>query len=74
MQAYEEKNIVIFESTVYPGTTEEECIPLLRKISGLKLNTDFFVGYSPERINPGDKVHISKILKKVTSDLTLIRI
>ena len=61
------KNIVIFESTVYPGTTEEECIPLLEKISGLKLNTDFFVGYSPERINPGDKVHTLKDITKVTS-------
>ena len=61
------KNIVIFESTVYPGTTEEECIPLLEKISGLKLNKDFFVGYSPERINPGDKVHTLKDITKVTS-------
>jgi UDP-N-acetyl-D-galactosamine dehydrogenase len=60
-------NIVIFESTVYPGCTEEDCIPLLEKISGLKLNIDFFVGYSPERVNPGDKINtLSKIIK-VTS-------
>lgn len=58
---------VIYESTVYPGVTEEECVPVLEKISGLKMNHDFFVGYSPERINPGDKEHtVAKILK-VTS-------
>lgn len=58
---------VIYESTVYPGVTEDECVPVLEKISGLKMNIDFFVGYSPERINPGDKEHtVSKILK-VTS-------
>ncbi|MEZ4909330.1 MAG: nucleotide sugar dehydrogenase [Saprospiraceae bacterium] len=58
---------VIYESTVYPGVTEEECIPVLERTSGLKFNTDFFVGYSPERINPGDKEHtVTKILK-VTS-------
>ncbi|GGH14732.1 nucleotide sugar dehydrogenase [Mucilaginibacter phyllosphaerae] len=63
-------NIVIYESTVYPGVTEDECVPVLEKISGLKFNVDFFVGYSPERINPGDKEHtVSKILK-VTSGST----
>lgn len=57
-------DVVIYESTVYPGVTEEECVPVLEKISGLKLNVDFFVGYSPERINPGDKEHtVDKILK-----------
>src|SRR5579863_6871717 len=57
-------DIVIYESTVYPGVTEEECAPILEKISGLKFNVDFFCGYSPERINPGDKLHtVSKILK-----------
>lgn len=60
-------DIVVYESTVYPGATEEECVPVLEKISGLKFNEDFFVGYSPERINPGDKEHtVTKILK-VTS-------
>lgn len=60
-------DIVIYESTVYPGATEEECIPVLERVSGLKYNRDFFAGYSPERINPGDKQHtVSKILK-VTS-------
>jgi len=63
-------DVVIYESTVYPGVTEEECAPLLEKISGLKFNTDFFCGYSPERINPGDKLHtVSKILK-ITSGST----
>lgn len=63
-------DIVIYESTVYPGATEEECVPILEKFSGLKYNTDFFCGYSPERINPGDKVHtVTKILK-VTSGST----
>lgn len=61
---------VIYESTVYPGVTEDECVPVLEKMSGLKMNEDFFVGYSPERINPGDKEHtVSKILK-VTSGST----
>ncbi|TOQ55982.1 hypothetical protein CGG91_24220, partial [Vibrio parahaemolyticus] len=50
-------DVVIYESTVYPGATEEECVPILESISGLKFNCDFFVGYSPERINPGDKEH-----------------
>jgi UDP-N-acetyl-D-galactosamine dehydrogenase len=63
-------DIVVYESTVYPGVTEEECVPLLEKVSGLKFNIDFFAGYSPERINPGDKEHtVSKILK-VTSGST----
>lgn len=60
-------NIVIYESTVYPGATEEDCVPVLEKYSGLKYNTDFFVGYSPERINPGDKEHTVTRIKKVTS-------
>ncbi len=64
-------DIVVYESTVYPGATEEECVPILEKISGLKFNKDFFVGYSPERINPGDKERtVTKILK-VTSGSTL---
>lgn len=63
-------DIVVYESTVYPGVTEEECVPVLEQISGLKFNEDFFVGYSPERINPGDKKHtVTKILK-VTSGST----
>jgi UDP-N-acetyl-D-galactosamine dehydrogenase len=63
-------DVVIYESTVYPGVTEEECVPVLEKISGLKFNQDFFAGYSPERINPGDKEHtVTKILK-VTSGST----
>ena len=63
-------DVVIFESTVYPGVTEDECVPIIEKISGLKFNTDFYAGYSPERINPGDKLHtIDKILK-VTSGST----
>ncbi len=63
-------DIVIYESTVYPGATEEECVPILESVSGLKFNTDFFCGYSPERINPGDKEHtVTKILK-VTSGST----
>ena len=60
-------DIVIYESTVYPGATEEECVPLLEKFSGLSFNQDFFCGYSPERINPGDKVHTVTIILKVTS-------
>ena len=60
-------DVVVYESTVYPGATEEECIPILEKISKLSLNQDFFVGYSPERINPGDKVHRLPSIKKVTS-------
>ena len=63
-------DIVIYESTVYPGVTEEECVPVLEKVSGLKFNTDFFVGYSPERINPGDKEHTVEKILKVTSGST----
>jgi UDP-N-acetyl-D-galactosamine dehydrogenase len=63
-------DVVIYESTVYPGVTEDECVPVLEKVSGLKFNEDFFAGYSPERINPGDKEHtVTKILK-VTSGST----
>jgi UDP-N-acetyl-D-glucosamine/UDP-N-acetyl-D-galactosamine dehydrogenase len=63
-------DIVIYESTVYPGCTEEVCVPILEKISGLKFNQDFFCGYSPERINPGDKLHRVTTIKKVTSGST----
>lgn len=63
-------DIVIYESTVYPGCTEEVCVPILEKESGLKFNSDFFCGYSPERINPGDKVHTVTKIKKVTSGST----
>lgn len=63
-------DIVIYESTVYPGVTEEECVPVLEKHSGLKFNTDFFVGYSPERINPGDKEHTVEKILKVTAGST----
>ncbi len=63
-------NIVIYESTVYPGCTEEDCVPVLEKHSGLKFNQDFFCGYSPERINPGDKEHRVTTIKKVTSGST----
>ncbi|WP_143961796.1 nucleotide sugar dehydrogenase [Litoribacter populi] len=63
-------DIVIYESTVYPGCTEEDCVPVLEKVSGLKFNTDFFAGYSPERINPGDKEHTVTKIKKVTAGST----
>lgn len=63
-------DIVIYESTVYPGVTEEECVPVLEKISGLKFNVDFFAGYSPERINPGDKEHTVEKILKITSGST----
>lgn len=63
-------DVVIYESTVYPGATEEDCIPLLESISGLKFNLDFFAGYSPERINPGDKTHRLTTITKVTSGST----
>lgn len=63
-------DIVVYESTVYPGVTEDECIPVLEKISGLKYNEDFFAGYSPERINPGDKEHTVEKILKVTSGST----
>jgi|TARA_B110000116_G_C16766559_1_gene551117 UDP-N-acetyl-D-galactosamine dehydrogenase len=62
-----EGDVVIFESTVYPGATEDDCVPILEDLSGLKLNKDFYVGYSPERINPGDKEHILTSIVKVTS-------
>ncbi|MGY6648840.1 nucleotide sugar dehydrogenase [Wenyingzhuangia sp. IMCC45574] len=64
-------DVVVYESTVYPGATEEDCIPVLEKISGLKFNVDFFAGYSPERINPGDKLHTVDKILKVTSGSTL---
>ena len=64
-------DIVVYESTVYPGATEEDCIPVLEKISGLQFNTDFFAGYSPERINPGDKLHTIEKILKVTSGSNL---
>lgn len=63
-------DIVVYESTVYPGVTEEECLPVIEKVSGLKFNCDFFAGYSPERINPGDKEHTVEKIKKVTSGST----
>ena len=63
-------DIVIYESTVYPGATEEECVPVLEKFSGLQFNVDFFVGYSPERINPGDKEHTVEKILKITSGST----
>jgi len=63
-------DIVVYESTVYPGCTEEVCIPVLEEVSGLKFNVDFFAGYSPERINPGDKLHRVTTIKKVTSGST----
>lgn len=63
-------DIVVYESTVYPGVTEEECVPVLEKISGLKFNEDFFAGYSPERINPGDKLHTVEKILKITSGST----
>ena len=61
-------DVVVFESTVYPGVTEDECIPVIEKVSGLKMNVDFFGGYSPERINPGDKQHTVEHIKKVTGN------
>lgn len=63
-------DIVVYESTVYPGVTEEECLPVVEKVSGLTFNKDFFAGYSPERINPGDKLHTVEKIKKVTSGST----
>lgn len=58
-------DIVVYESTVYPGVTEDECIPVVEKVSGLKYNEDFFAGYSPERINPGDKLHTVEKSRKL---------
>lgn len=69
-QVLKKGDIVVYESTVYPGATEEVCVPILEKISGLKFNQDFFVGYSPERINPGDKVNTLTTIKKITSGST----
>jgi UDP-N-acetyl-D-glucosamine/UDP-N-acetyl-D-galactosamine dehydrogenase len=69
-KALKKGDIVIYESTVYPGATEEECVPVLEKTSGLVFNQDFFAGYSPERINPGDKTHRVTTIKKVTSGST----
>ena len=63
-------DVVVYESTVYPGVTEEECLPVVEQVSGLKYNADFFAGYSPERINPGDKQHTVEKIKKVTSGST----
>lgn len=63
-------DIVVYESTVYPGVTEEECLPVVERVSGLRFNVDFFAGYSPERINPGDKQHTVEKIKKVTSGST----
>lgn len=64
-------DIVVYESTVYPGVTEDECIPIVEKVSGLEYNIDFYAGYSPERINPGDKEHTVEKIKKVTSGSTI---
>jgi len=69
-RALKKGDIVIYESTVYPGCTEEDCVPVLERISGLKYNTDFFCGYSPERMNPGDKEHSVTKIKKVTAGST----
>ena len=69
-QVLKKDDIVIYESTVYPGATEEECIPILEKVSGLRFNEDFFAGYSPERINPGDHEHRLPTIVKVTSGST----
>jgi len=63
-------DIVVYESTVYPGVTEDECIPVVEQVSGMKYNVDFFAGYSPERINPGDKLHTVEKIRKVTSGST----
>lgn len=69
-KALKKGTIVVYESTVYPGATEEDCVPVLEKVSGLKCGEDFYVGYSPERINPGDKVHTFKTITKVVSGQT----
>ncbi len=69
-KALKQGNIVIYESTVYPGATEEDCVPILEEFSGLKFNQDFYCGYSPERVNPGDKEHRITNIKKVTSGST----
>ena len=64
-------DIVVYESTVYPGVTEEECLPVVERVSGLKFNSDFYAGYSPERINPGDKLHTVEKIKKLRQVLLL---
>lgn len=69
-RAISQGNIAIYESTTYPGCTEEDCVPVIEKVSGLTFNTDFFAGYSPERINPGDKINTLTKIKKVTSGST----
>ena len=69
-QVLKKGDVVVYESTVYPGCTEEVCVPILERVSGLKFNDDFFVGYSPERINPGDKQHRLTTIRKVTSGST----
>ncbi len=69
-KALKKGDIVIYESTVYPGATEEDCVPVLESVSGLKFNEDFFCGYSPERVNPGDKAHRLTTIRKVTSGST----
>ena len=69
-QVISKGDVVVYESTVYPGVTEDECIPVVEKVSGLKFNQDFYAGYSPERINPGDKQHTVEKIKKVTSGST----
>ena len=69
-KALKKGDIVVYELTVYPGATEEDCVPVLEKVSGLKFNVDFFAGYSPERINPGDKLHRIATIQKVTSGST----
>ncbi|MBQ0154892.1 MAG: nucleotide sugar dehydrogenase [Bacteroidales bacterium] len=66
----EKGDVVVYESTVYPGVTEDECLPVIERATGFKLNKDYFAGYSPERINPGDKVHTVEFIKKVTSGST----
>jgi len=69
-QVLKKGDVVVYESTVYPGCTEEVCVPILERVSGLKFNKDFFAGYSPERINPGDKQHRLTTIRKVTSGST----
>lgn len=69
-QVISKGDIVVYESTVYPGVTEEECLPVVERVSGLRFNEDFFAGYSPERINPGDKEHTVEKIRKVTSGST----
>ena len=69
-QVVKKGDIVVYESTVYPGVTEEECLPVVEQVSGLIFNKDFYAGYSPERINPGDKEHTVEKIKKVTSGST----